>query len=302
MNRTESALQFISSDDRDVWVSTGMAIKSEFGEAGFDIWNEWSKESQSYKSSAALSVWRSFRGTGISIKSLYHEAKLNGWRDEGFQKPTEEQIQFRLKSIQERSTKEGQERIKMAQEAAKKANWILDQCKLECHAYLHSKGYQDVEGLVWRPEQESNLLCIPMMKGHDVIGLQMIDKYGVKKFLKGQASSGSSFCMSYGTLNVKDFWVEGYASAMSLRTCLQALKLTYRIHVTFSANNLKKLATTGYVIADNDESLTGQKTAEATGLPYWISETVGFDINDQHKRDGTFKTSQSLGKWLRSLK
>ena len=133
-------------------------------------------------------------------------------------------------------------------------------------------------------------------------GLQMIDKTGAKKFLSGQASSKAEHCIDAGGLNATEFWCEGYASGLSLRECLHALKLRYRIHITFSANNLKRMAHSGYVIADNDASGTGQDAASATGLPYWLSPIEGEDINDYWKKHGTFRTSQVLRKWLRDLK
>ena len=119
MNRTASALQFISPVERDTWVSIGMAIKSEFGDAGRDMWMDWSRQADSFKELDARSVWRSFRGTGVTIASLFHEAKQNGWRDEGHQRPTQDQINAQRREAQERQSAEGQERIRIAREAAK---------------------------------------------------------------------------------------------------------------------------------------------------------------------------------------
>lgn len=301
MNRAESALQFISPIERDVWVSMGMAIKSEFGDAGRDLWMDWSRGADSFKEQDARSVWRSFRGTGVTIASLYHEAKQGGWRDAGHQRPTDEQIEARRKEAQERQSAEGQQRIRIAQEAAKKAEWILSQCNQEKHAYLHSKGFPDLEGLVWRPEPESNLLCIPMYVAGRLSSLQMIDRQGEKKFLTGGITSKAEYCMDASGIGGEDWWVEGYASGLSLRACLNALKLRYRLHICFSAQNLKRMAHSGYVIADNDASGTGQKAAQETGLPYWAPATTGDDINDVWKRDGTFRTSQMLRKWLQNI-
>ena len=299
MNRAESALQFISPVEREVWVSMGMALQSEFGDAARDIWMDWSRQADSFNEISARSVWKSFRGTGVTLRSLFHEARQNGWRDEGFQKPTQEQIDAQRRAAEERMSREGQERAKLAQKAAQKAAWILSQCKPERHAYLDSKGFSEIEGLVWRPQDEVNLLCIPMYVGRDLVGIQLIDKHGNKKFLKDQITSKAEFRIDSGAINASDWWVEGYASALSLRACLAALKLRYRIHVTFSAGNLKRIAHSGYVIADNDASQTGINSAIATGLPYWMDETVGNDINDFHKKQGTFRASQAIGRWLR---
>ena len=50
----------------------------------------------------------------------------------------------------------------------------------------------------------------------------------------------------------------------------------------------------GLVIADNDESGTGQRAAEEIGWPVWMSDRVGEDANDCHRRIGLFAFSQSL--------
>ena len=302
MNRAQSALQFISPVERDVWVSMGMALQSEFGDAARDIWMEWSRGADSFNELSARSVWKSFKGAGVTIGSLYHEAKVNGWRDEGFQKPTADQIEQQRQAAAERQSKEGQQRIRLAQAASKKADWILSQCKRERHAYLDSKGFREMDGLVWWPQDDVNLLCIPMYVSGALVGVQMIDREGNKKFLADQVTSRAEYCIDADGMNATDWWVEGFASGLSLRECLHALKLRYRVHVTFTAGNLKRMAHSGFVVADHDLSKTGEAAAIATGLPYWMPPTVGTDINDFHKQHGTFRASQAIGKWLRELR
>lgn len=301
MNRAESALQFISPVERSVWVAMGMALQSEFGDAARDIWMDWSRGADSFKELDARSVWRSFRGTGTTIASLYHEARQNGWKDEGFQRPTAAQIEAQRQAVAERQSKEGQERIKAAQRAAEKAEWIMGQTVSERHAYLDSKGFGELDGLVWRPKQETNLLCVPMSVNGKLAGVQLINIHGAKKFLSGQVTSQAEYCFDAGGLNASDWWVEGFASGLSLRACLHALKMRYRIHVCFSAQNLQRMAHSGYVIADNDATETGEKAAQATKLPYWMAPITGNDINDVHKASGTFRTSQMLRQWLKNL-
>ena len=302
MNRISDALQFIPAHERDVWVAMAMAVKSELGDAGFQILDDWSQSASNYNALAARSVWKSCKGSGITAATLFHEAKQNGWRDEGFQKPTRDQIEAQQHAAAERLTKEGQDRIRTAQAAAKKAGWIMDQCVAEQHAYLDSKGFPDLLGLVGRPDAETNLLCIPMYVTGNLVGVQMIDKHGDKKYLSGQITSQAEYCFDAGGLNAVDWWVEGFASGLSLRACLHALKHPHRVHVTFSANNLKRMAHSGYVVADNDASDTGRNAACATGLPYWMPSVVGQDINDVHKANGTFRTSQTLRKWLQEMR
>lgn len=297
--RIESALAYIPADHRETWVAMAMAVKSELGDAGFDLWNGWSQTARNYNEQAARSVWKSCKGAGVTIGSVFYEARANGWKDnDKHAKPSPEQLQARQRAIAERMTQEGIEREKAAQAAARKAGWVMHQTVQEQHAYLQSKGWPDAKGAVWWADEKQNLLCVPMRAGDALVGIQMIDREGGKKFLAGQRTSGAEYLISNNGRGANDFWVEGYASGLSLRACLSALRMRYRIHVTFSAGNLKAMANSGYVIADNDASGTGERVAIATGLPYWMSDVQGEDINDAHKRLGLFGCSQMLRKWL----
>ena len=294
--RIASALSFIPADHRETWVAMAMAVKSEMGDAGFDLWDQWSQTADNYNAQAARSVWRSCRGSGVTLGTLFHEAKCNGWVDnDRHEKPTAAQLQARKREQAERLTQEGMERERLAQEAARKAGWILHQCKSEQHAYFDAHGMTDLEGLVWRPTEQENLLCLPMRIGQSLVGLQLIDRHGKKKFLSGQRTSGAEYLIdNKGT----DIWVEGYCTGLAVKVCMSALRMRYRIHVTFSAGNLKEMATSGFVIADNDKSKAGEKVAIATGLPYWISDVEGEDFCDFWQRLGTFSASQELRKFL----
>jgi len=90
MERIREALQFIDASDRDRWVSMGMAIKSELGDTGFDVWEAWSLQADSFNDKDARDVWKSIRAGGkVTIGTLFYEAKVNGWRDDGgHRKPT----------------------------------------------------------------------------------------------------------------------------------------------------------------------------------------------------------------------
>ena len=294
--RIESALSFVPAEDRDVWVAMAMAVKFELGDAGFDIWDAWSRTADNYNAGAARAVWRSCRGRGVTAGTLFHMAKEYGWVDnDRHEKPTAAQLQARKREQAERLTQEGMERERLAQAAARKAGWILHQCKSEQHAYFDAHGMTDLEGLVWRPTEQENLLCLPMRIGQSLVGLQLIDRHGKKKFLSGQRTSGAEYLIdNKGT----DIWVEGYCTGLAVKVCMSALRMRYRIHVTFSAGNLKEMATSGFVIADNDKSKAGEKVAIATGLPYWISDVEGEDFCDFWQRLGTFRASQMLRKFL----
>lgn len=212
------------------------------------------------------------------------------WRADGISNDRQE-----YKALIAKERKQAQDQ---SAKASKKAQWIISQCKTEKHAYLDSKGFKEQLGLVWTPKEYENLLVIPMRIGNEVVGAQLIDKHGNKKFLRGQKTSLASHVI--GTRGL-DIYCEGYATGLSIQACLAIAKITAKIHICFSAGNLQKLAKSGFVVADNDTSGTGLKVAIATQTHYWISDMEGEDFNDTHKRFGTFKASQLLAKAIREV-
>ena len=135
-----------------------------------------------------------------------------------------------------------------------------------------------------------------MRVGRELVGCQLINTEGEKKFLPGQRSSDAEFVIDNRGPHVL---CEGYATALSAQRALRNLKRKYTLHVTFSAGNMKKIAARlpgGIVIADNDATLTGQKAAKEIGWPFWLSDVVGEDANDFDVRCGSFALAQGLAK------
>ena len=203
--------------------------------------------------------------------------------------------------VKKRIASSNNEREQLAQKARSKAEWILSQTSLQMHPYLVKKGFPNEHGNVW-VKDDKEVLVIPMRSGKSLIGCQLIDDEGNKKFLHGQTSKGATF-----TIDAKGTPIlcEGYATGISIRDIMKQMNIPYRVYICFSASNMEFVARNigqGIVIADNDPNSVGEMTAKKTGKPYWISETVGEDFNDYHKRVGNFKASQSLKKLLLSLK
>jgi len=89
--------------------------------------------------------------------------------------------------------------------------------------------------------------------------------------------------------------VEGYATGLSLRNALRHLKMRYRIHICFSAGNIKKIATNlddPMIIADNDPA--GVNVYTTLNLPYWLSPVEGEDFNDFQMRVGVEESALQL--------
>jgi putative DNA primase/helicase len=183
-----------------------------------------------------------------------------------------------------------------AKRAAEKAEWILSQTALEFHPYLEKKGFPTEAGNVWTTQDGTRLLVIPMRLSGRIIGCQLIDDQGGKKFLRGQQTKGAAFVM--GAHGVPVF-CEGYATGLSLKAVMRAMKIRHSIYVCFSAGNFQNVARNvegGIVVADNDPNGIGEKAARSTGKAYWLSDTVGEDFNDYHVRVGLFRAMLPLKK------
>ena len=93
------------------------------------------------------------------------------------------------------------------------------------------------ESMVWETEKGDKLLVIPMRKGTELVGCQLINEQGEKKFLYGQTSKGATFTIgAEGT----PIFCEGYATGLSIRDVMRSINMPYNIHICFSANKDRK--------------------------------------------------------------
>ena len=107
-DQARDALAYLSPDEaRQEWVTIGMAIKSEFGEAGFVLFDEWSQGSDKYKARDCISTWKSLKMSGgVGIGTLIRRAKDAGWqpkkeeRDEAAQKAYQAELAARRAKAQ----------------------------------------------------------------------------------------------------------------------------------------------------------------------------------------------------------
>jgi len=174
--------------------------------------------------------------------------------------------------------------------AVKAAGLALSKAGMAPHPYLARKGFPEALGMVL----EGNLL-IPMRdcKTNELLSLQRISEGGEKLFLPGGRTKGAVFVLgkqSYLKSGHLRYLCEGYATGLSIMQAVNTLYQSAEVWVCFSASNLtyvaERIGGTRIVIADNDASKTGQKAAEATGLPWVMSPIVGEDANDLHQRAG----------------
>lgn len=76
-----SALAFIDSNERDVWLKVGMALHSTHaGQQAYGIWTEWSQQSPKFDPRDQQRTWQSFTPNGnVSLSTIFWLAKQNGW-------------------------------------------------------------------------------------------------------------------------------------------------------------------------------------------------------------------------------
>ena len=153
-------------------------------------------------------------------------------------------------------------------------------------------------------------MVVPMRVDGHLVGAQIIDEAGEKKFLYGQRTSGAEFVFDNKGVHTL---CEGYATGLSIRKALKNMKKRYTIHVCFSASNMVKIASTmkpdsGIVVADHDKenpmtgTRAGHEAAKKIGWPYWMSDQVGEDFNDAHQRLGLLKVAMPLARMVDGLR
>lgn len=270
MDQIASALRHLDAHDRDSWVQMGMAVKSELGEAGFTLWDDWSRTADNYQPKAAKSVWKSINPGGrVTIASLFAQAIQHGYRPEQpYQPPSAEE---RAKLGQERADAlaEAEALATQQRQAAKDkatALWAKGHDVAAEHPYLAAKGIVPA-GVA----QLRDMLLVPLRVAGELVNLQIIGADGGKRFLTGGQVKGASLVLG----RLKDantvLMCEGWATGCSLR---QVTGLP--VVVAFNAHNLvavaERLASSltasvdVLVCGDSDTSLTGQQAASKAAM------------------------------------
>lgn len=210
--KIEAALRFVEPDDRDTWVQVAIAIKSELGDSGFEVWDRWSSSSESYKPASAKSVWKSANPKGITIGTLYGLAKRDGFN------PAEYQTQLPDPVLQEQRQRDAQIRAKERAEeerqkqarAADKARAVIGEAAAIAadHPYLQRKRVERTDNLYELPAARlaeligyvpksddvplsGRILIAPVGDASGISSLEFIDETGRKSALAGGRKSGA---------------------------------------------------------------------------------------------------------------
>jgi energy-coupling factor transporter ATP-binding protein EcfA2 len=76
----KSALKFMPSDDRPLWINMLHALKP-LGQAGYELAQEWSAKSTLYDAEDFDRVWDSCKPTQTGYKAIFAEAQRQGWEN-----------------------------------------------------------------------------------------------------------------------------------------------------------------------------------------------------------------------------
>jgi putative DNA primase/helicase len=123
------ALTFIDAHDRDLWLNIGNALKTEFGEIAFSVFDSWSQSADNYDAKAVKSTWNGYTLGKVTIGTVIYYAKQNGFDQSKHEsKPIDPQEQ-----AARQAKREQQEREAIANEQAEHAAYMkllpqIDRC------------------------------------------------------------------------------------------------------------------------------------------------------------------------------
>jgi len=265
-----AALSYVAATDRDIWLRVGMALKAEFGEAGFSLFDAWSQTAENYNGKSVMASWKSFKQSGkVGIGTLLQEAQKNGFNLKQFSPAqsltANERAQAKLIKL-EREQEASDKLIQQQEAAALVAQYTWNGAALEgVSPYLKQK---QVTGFGVR--YRSMELLVPLVDSEGKLwNVQRINQQGDKYFTKEARVSGCFHLV--GDITVADCLLiaEGYATAASLHQATG-----YPVAVAFNAHNLKHVASAMRVhypdkqllICADDDSATEIKSGKNTGL------------------------------------
>jgi putative DNA primase/helicase len=293
----EKALSYIPANNYETWAKMGIAVKDGMGEAGFRVWDRWSRTAAHYSEARAKPAWRSFDCDGcITVHNLFDEA-----RKYGFTLPEDDRPALPRHSPDaernEDSAIEIKEDTEQAHATTVEGMWEAAQPARRDHPYLVKKGIAP-HGL--RMDSDGNLL-VPLSIGGHLQSLQFITKDGTKRFFPYARKEGCHFWLGL-TRDITLFCIcEGYATGASL---FEATGLS--VAVAFDAGNLEPVAralrhdypdANIVVCADNDINdkgtpntgvLAAITAAESINGLIAVPEMNGqkCDFNDLHRQRG----------------
>ena len=271
------ALVHVDPNERALWVKMGAALKSHFGEDGFNLFDDWSATAGNYDAKAVKTTWKGFKSSGgITIGSLVYEAKRGGFdpKTQASNAPSEAQTtEAREKRARERAAKDAAEAVEVEKQHHAAAQQCTDAFNRAApdgvSHYLGIKGV-NAHGVRFETHGDAVTVLVPLSDNTGKIwNVQRITNDGAKLFAKGARVSGLYHLIGEYTDTGWVLVAEGYATAATLH------ELTgYPVAVGFNAMNLKPVClalrerfptASILVCADNDKE-TEERTGKNGGV------------------------------------
>ncbi|MFM0394239.1 DUF927 domain-containing protein [Paraburkholderia phytofirmans] len=246
--RARVALGYIEPDDRDTWVKMAMALKTEFGDEGFSLWSDWSRQAKGFNEKDARDVWKSVKVGKIRLATLFHIAKAGGFDPRAHKaKPLDPAERKRREAGRAAS-----EAAELEANAAKHATaaalaeqiWSAAGPARADHPYLVRKCIDAGKLRIYRGDLRigtaacDGALIVP---ARDVSGklwtVEFILEDGQKRYLPNGRKSGS-FAWTGGAVTTTLLIGEGYATCATLTAATG-----FPSAVAFDAGGLLTIAT-----------------------------------------------------------
>src|SRR5471032_1218838 len=271
VDAARAALTFIPSNYRDLWWRIGMALKSEFGEGGYDLFNNWSESGVSFDAKAVKSTWLSFKPGGkVTIGTLIAEAKRSGFNPKQYAAAAPLSGADKARIRQERNERD---RVAAAELVTKQEAAAVEAAQVWAGAseagnspYLVRKGVQ-AYGLRFLP---SGTLLVPLRDGEGKLwNVQRIVAKGDKRFPAGGRVSGCFHVLGDMAASAWVLIAEGYATAATLHAATgHAVVVAFNeANVRHVAAAVRKLLPQAHLLlcADDDKE-TEEKTGKNPGI------------------------------------
>ena len=250
--------------------TTRLALKSEFGDTGFAMFEEWSQAAENFDIKAVKSTWKSFKlGGGVTIATLIAEAKQRGFDPKRYAPSAP--LSSEEREAMQRTRKE-RDRAAAAEVAAKQEAAMTTALKTWSAAAESGESSYLVRKAIagYGVRYASDSFLVPLLDETGKLwNVQQVFADGKKRFLQGGRVSG---CFHIIGDIVSSDWVlvaEGYATAATLHEALGCA-----VVVAFNASNIKhvvrvlhqKYPTAKLLICADDDCETETRTGKNPGI------------------------------------
>jgi putative DNA primase/helicase len=238
--RVRAALSVIPAHDYVTWVDMAFALKHGFGDAGFEIWDEWSRTAGNYNERTARTTWRSAKESGgKTLASLFWLARQHGFDLKCMHYPDRMTASLAPNPdvLERRAHEEARQHARhaaVAREAQETWQWArpvgpehpyLVRKHLEATRSLRELEALELQVLLgYVPASEKQplmgrVLLVPCWIGEAISTLELIDEHGRKSSLAGGVKRGGYWIAGStpadGELNSPILIGEGMATVLS---------------------------------------------------------------------------------------